>query len=424
MFVTKYVPTQARLDDKNKAFEGSVSTQSKDSFTTVGIDDGGGTNDDSPDIHYSEYYPDDCDGWVNETTVIAEYSCGCGHWPGDSTCQGCITNEPQWAGYAYVTTYECIPYDTSNPNDNGTDTTSTNPGGVTNDTGPSNEEGSIAVLVRDEDEPCENPPPGDLNGDCIVNIKDCVLAGNSPQICHCTFNGGTEEECDKGCKQLKYSISDHPTIKTRLNQLTLASGNNEKGLRVDKRPTTDEYEPTPILDNSSGSNHINIIVNPYTAVIAHTHPNDVFYKMFSAPDILKMAQIAKKIQSDQSISASTVEFTEITHILIFENSPGQHRTYALRFDDEATVNKLLNILNNSNRSMLFNKELKKAYESDHNYNTAQPETDIFKQQQHLFNLLEDYNLNISLYEANYDANNLIDNWAKINKDTLEQEPCN
>ncbi len=198
MFVTKYVPTQAWLDDKNKAFEGSISTQSKDSFTTVGIDDGGGTNDDSPDIHYSEYYPDDCDGWVNETTVIAEYSCGCGHWPGDSTCQGCTTNEPQWAGYAYVTTYECIPYDTSNPNDNGTDTSSTNSGGVTNDAGPNNGDGSIAVLVRDEDEPCEPPySEWDINEPyCFLDdLEICYRDYGDGSICDCVANGGNLTDC-------------------------------------------------------------------------------------------------------------------------------------------------------------------------------------------------------------------------------------
>ncbi|QMU64642.1 MAG: hypothetical protein GKR88_10305 [Flavobacteriaceae bacterium] len=209
-------------------------------------------------------------------------------------------------------------------------------------------------------------------------------------------------------------------IKTRLNQLRMVSGNFEKGLRINKNPNTGAYVPSLIPGDNNGTNHINIVVHPYTAAIAHTHSNDVAYKMFSAPDILKMAQIVNRVQSNAN---STVLPLEITHILVVDNNDTD-KTYAIRFDDMQSIQILQDIISNKKKQQRFNKKLKNAYESDYSYQTYTDETDIFKQQRHLFKHLEKYNLNISLYEANFNDLGLVDHWQKINKETLEQEPCN
>ena len=73
------------------------------------------------------------------------------------------------------------------------------------------------------------------------------------------------------------------------------------------------------------TNEINITANPYTVVVAHTHTVSVVYKMFSAPDILKMASIAKLVQSN---NVTTVDFLEITHILVLESCNGIHKMQA------------------------------------------------------------------------------------------------
>jgi hypothetical protein len=423
MFMTKYMPTEIWLNDKSGTYKGEISSKRIDYITNEFPQDGGGEIETGGYNNPYEDYPDDCDGYVETSVVFIPVNCTCAnpsHAPGECTTATC----PNPGYWELDITYYCFPYDNGS-SDNGVN----NPDGIgsggstTAGSTNNNNDGSFTTIV-DESEPeqCENPPPGDLNGDCnIDDYEQCILDGNSPEICHCVINGGTVEGCEEDCKKLKHSISDHPIIKTRLNQLRLDGGNNEKGFRVNKRPTNNEYEPSPILDNS-GSNHINIPVYGYTTVVAHNHPNSVFFKMFSAPDILKMALIAKRIQNTND---STVQLTEITHILVFENSPGDFRTFALRFDNVASAETLLDLLNNKNKKRDFEADLLEDYKSDHNYQTALPETTLAKQQKHLFKLLERYNLNISLYEANFDENNLVDSWQKIvvNGDVLSKEPC-
>lgn len=420
MFMTKYTPTENWLNDKNQTYEGGISTKRIEAITHEFPPDGGGEIETGGYNNPYEDYPHDCDGYVETSVVYIPVPCEC---PGRHPPGGCNPIDPcSVQGYWVLdTTYYCFPYDSGVPDNGEPSAGITGPGGQDDSPVNDSNDGSFTTII-DESTPeqCENPPPGDLNGDCVIDdYEQCLLDGNSLEICHCVVNGGSLEECEEDCKKLKHSISDHPIIKTRLNQLRLDGGNYEKGFRVNKRPTNNEYEPSPILDNS-GSNHINIPVYGYTTVVAHNHPSFVFYKMFSAPDILKMAQIAKKIQNT---SDSTVQLTEITHILVFENSPGDFRTFALRFDNVASVQTLLGILNDAERRTQFQDDLKELYESDHNYQTALPETTISKQQGHLFKLLDKLNLSISLYEANFDNNNLVDNWQKINKDTLEKEPC-
>ena len=37
---------------------------------------------------------------------------------------------------------------------------------------------------------------------------------------------------------------------------------------------------------------------------------------------------------------------------------------------------------------------------------------------------KEFNLNMSVFEANYNLNGSVSNWQKINKETLEKDPCN
>ena len=110
-------------------------------------------------------------------------------------------------------------------------------------------------------------------------------------------------------------------------------------------------------------------------------------------------------------------------MLVFKNDSGEFKTFALRFDDLESVLALLNIRNNRKKRNEFERVLKGNYESDINSVTYVIETDIYKQQRHLFNHLNKYNLNISLYEANYDAYGRVDTWQRINENDLQKEPC-
>ncbi len=176
-----------------------------------------------------------------------------------------------------------------------------------------------------------------------------------------------------------------------------------------------------MLENNTGNcASVRKAPHGYASLIAHSHPSCVGYKMFSAEDILKLANMATKVQSDTN---STVQLTELTHIIVF-NDDGLEGTFAIRFDNEASVQALQNIANNEKDRKEFIKDLEKDYRSDfYNFNGTE-NTTIAKQQEHFFNHLEKYNLNISLYEGILDENNKVDHWKKINKDTLEQEDCN
>ena len=191
MFLTKYVSTQSWLDDKDKAYEGSITTKHIDALTNEFPPDGGGEAENTSVSNYSINYPENCDGWVNQTTTFVEYSCGCGHWPGDGSCKGCTTNEPEWAGYAYATTYECIPYyDGGDDPNNPGDTSNPNTGGGVDD--PEENEGiSIGATILPVD--CTEIQTEDPNLPCYVSPYDVCLLSNSPEVCDCLFSDNVDD---------------------------------------------------------------------------------------------------------------------------------------------------------------------------------------------------------------------------------------
>jgi len=268
--------------------------------------------------------------------------------------------------------------------------------------GPGGETGNPAA--GDDDTPCEEngltTTIDDGNGGCISG-EGLVMEFS-------------DEEEEEGCNDLQ-EFSDIPVVRTRLHTLKGHSGDNEKGMRIDKNPNTGEYVPTPILSNTGGYRYINLRPSGYTVVIVHTHPPTDVFSMFSGPDILEMG----KVESLRSgTGGSTVNPVSITHILVVDGM-----TFALRFDDLASVIKLKNIYDDSDQRDKFNKKLLRYYESDKNSLTGLMETDIYKQQRHLFALLQEYNVNLSLYQADYSEGFII-GWRKINKENLAKENCN
>ncbi|WP_028872850.1 hypothetical protein [Psychroserpens burtonensis] len=101
------------------------------------------------------------------------------------------------------------------------------------------------------------------------------------------------------------------------------------------------------LEYNNGEAHINIPVDPYTVVIAHTHPpsEDGYYAMFSEPDITKMGEIVNHVENSFSQSVPTID---ITHIVIADG-----KTFAIRFDDAASVQKLLDIYSDKDKKKEF-----------------------------------------------------------------------
>jgi len=227
-----------------------------------------------------------------------------------------------------------------------------------------------------------------------------------------------EGETQNPCAKLK-ELTDTPLVRTRLNTMKVNGGNAEKGLRVDKQPNDGAYKPSQILDSNNGTAHINIRVNPFTEAIAHTHPpsGDGYFTMFAGPDIIKMGEMVKMVQSTFSPVVNPID---IAHILIADGM-----TFAIRFDDAASVQTLRDIYEDKDKKEDFKDDLEDAFKSDKSGPPLyQSTTTVAKQQRHIYKLLGKYNLNMSLYQANYDANGFISDWQKINKETLEKEPCN
>ena len=275
-----------------------------------------------------------------------------------------------------------------------------------NSSGGGGEDGETNDTSGNEDSDNSNLPVDDEN--CILDVNgECIKDITTPKV---------RPKNEDKCKDLKEKITDIPIIKTRLHTMKVDGGNFEKGLRVDVNPNTGEYTPTDILDNDNGTAHIRIPVNPFTVVIAHSHLSEDVFEMFSGADIFKLGEVISYVRSSLN---PVVETNEITHILIADG-----RTFAVTFDNEASIQVLMDIFEDKTKRAKFKKRLDRSYNSDHSgFPLNELQTTIEKQQKHLYNLFSKFNLKLSLYEANYDSNGLIDNWQKINKDTLEKEPC-
>lgn len=281
----------------------------------------------------------------------------------------------------------------------------------------------VTTCIENTEEP--DPIPNSTGGGGGGSGNPDAIAIIPLDECNSNFGEtGPNGECflidEDDCKEIKEKISDIPLIKTRLKELRDSESPFEQGFKANKI-INGNYAPGTIITSNS-TNQVNVRPNSQTVVIAHRHTDNVAYKMFSAPDILKMAEMAKKVLNSGN---SSVKLTELTHIVVFKNINGNYKTFALRFDNVTSVQNLINILNNPVENLKFKKKLKLDYGND---NSGRPlyenTTTLDKQQRHIFNLLDNYNLNMSLYEANFDNDGFVNGWQKINKNTLDKEPCN
>lgn len=222
---------------------------------------------------------------------------------------------------------------------------------------------------------------------------------------------------EKPCQFLKDSITNNPLTKQYLFQMKQqgATG-NEKGLRIQRNNTTHINQPSPnhVINTNNGSHFVTIFVNSSTIAVAHTHPDDDAVEMFSYNDIFKLAEMYYYTQNN-----SEIETTSLTHILITHGE-----TYAIQFDDVDSAQTLLEIYQNVKEHDQFAKKLSNLYQP---YNSSTFSNDLLspkEQKRAMFRLLEEYNINISLYQANYDNTGKIDSWQEIDKTTIEKKPCN
>lgn len=205
MFVTKYIPDEYWLNNKEEYYSGGifskrvnklkVHTELDDLFADnsggvingndLGL--GGGAGGGSFNFQGTPTYPADCNGIVIVSIQAIPYPCGCeNHMPWE--CNGCSESP---AGYNYIPYYFCQDYGNGgggNPPDSG----GASGGGPSNPLNPN--DNSIGAMIMPVE--CTKKIVGDLNGDCMLSPYEmCMLNDYSTEVCVCFEQGGNLDYC-------------------------------------------------------------------------------------------------------------------------------------------------------------------------------------------------------------------------------------
>lgn len=277
MFVTRYIPTEYWLNNKDEAFRGSSTSKKVNTLTQytepsdifdgdiiggnnnhdlgVGVGGGGGG---SYSAIGSPYYPLGCNGIVIVSIQTITVLCTCnGHLPGQCNLPIC----PNPGYYVDIPYYYCQEY----PNFNGTNPSNpddpSNPGGSSNNDNP--EETSITAMIKPEE--CSERLVGDLNGDCMLSRNElCLLNGYSQEICECVSKGGNTDTCAEFLEILE----EEPEARLdRFLELQQIITNN----------------PWALIENCAAQN--GLATASYEALYHHTMPPDCIVRLLTlGPD--------------------------------------------------------------------------------------------------------------------------------------------
>ena len=278
MFITKYVPTEAWLENNNMPFHGQITTFRINDLQTAldrvdtpinGGGEGGG----------AMTYPTDCNGTVIATVIVNEIRCGCGHDVAEN-CDGCNIS-PQFPYLDYKTVYECVP-NTPPPGGNpftdppgGTPGTTNPPGGGTGGgSGPGNTPPS--------------PPGNDPSLTAPVGPKDGTASASTP----C---GELKKLLPNNSIQLTLRIIKGKSSSSEEFGNYFAVTTNSAGATYTSFPIIpkDPEDPTK-LSIGDGLDAGNVIG------AAHCHTDPVSTKaipMFSPRDLLGLWRIARRHQT-------------------------------------------------------------------------------------------------------------------------------
>jgi len=216
-----------------------------------------------------------------------------------------------------------------------------------------------------------------------------------------------EDQCDK----LTNLTNEPSNVRTRFNQLKNHGGDYEKGFTIDIVMNTAKSNANP-LEGDNSTHNVSLKPNYLTYSIAHNHPNDDDFLFFSGEDVLNIAPLSTSFGGPGYDDAATYT--------LFLVAAG--RTFALTFDDWESILELRRIYNNSEERNNFSSRLLNKYQKDVKIQQGL-NTSLLKQQRRLYDFLSSKNINLTFYEAKYE-NGFISGWEKINKTTLNKEPCN
>ncbi|MFY0482394.1 hypothetical protein ACI6PS_07285 [Flavobacterium sp. PLA-1-15] len=274
LFITKYDPTDAWLQNNNMRFEGQITTFRINDLQTA-LD-----RIDTPIMSGTEgggmmTYPTDCDGTVVATLVIEEVRCGCGDGMADN-CTGCNI-PPYFPYYDYKFVYECIP---NSPPPNGNPFTNP-PGGVPSTPTPPSSGGSAG-----------NPP------------STTSPAGNNPSLTAPIPPNNTTPSSSPPCITLKKNTSDDVTYKQKFRALNTPANynkNHETGFfKVGSSYVDGVPNPTnhSIIIPQNAKNGTHVHNNQPKTYISNGQAYDGAIKMLSIIDLRSMIRTMQPQNAD------------------------------------------------------------------------------------------------------------------------------
>jgi len=212
------------------------------------------------------------------------------------------------------------------------------------------------------------------------------------------------------CEDLK-NLTDIPSIRQRFKELLTTNVINEQAFVVNIGLQNADPTASPLV--STGQSHG--VSAPTTALSfaeTHNHPNEEDYAFFSGQDVLA-------IRALQGYGGPGFNVASIYTLFLISNG----RTFAVKFNDFQSIAILQEIAANKRQATRFVRRVIREYDRDVNPLLAQ-RTSVPEQQRRLYDYLESINVNVTFFEATYDDNNFIDEWEKVNRESLAKEPCN
>ncbi len=217
------------------------------------------------------------------------------------------------------------------------------------------------------------------------------------------------------CENLNNITIDNSQNRLKFKQLLTSNENNEEAFKMGKDPTTGLDVSGEIFEAQGDCTEITIRTNGLTYAAVHTHPQGGEgcnpFGMFSGGDILQLAQIANSYNQ-----AGSDDFNTFSFFLTYNG-----KAFAIKFDNQEALETLTDLYND-NFGLNFQKQFEKKYQKlERQFGQTASQNQLMRT---MYDILGEFDLEISLYEATVDGQHFITDWNKINKETLAQEVCN
>lgn len=268
---------------------------------------------------------------------------------------------------------------------------------------------------------CPNPPVISMNVICIPLKTPCPPPSTIPPECYlpngdpcplgCDAQGNCIEELPPAgvnipliknpCDHLNFTTTEDANVNTLIKNIIQNTQDREKSFQLNLNPNTGLYQPTDI-ETSEERLTAKIHFNGSVIVFIHSHPSQAF-GMFSGNDVLSIYSMYARYYSND------VFFNNFTMMLVYGSD-----VFAIKMGSFATIAKFEEILSNEMKTKRFTDAFEKYYEVNHS---------PLQLKEDFFNVLEQFDLDIALFQADVSPNDMITGWNEVDKETLTLTPC-